>query len=144
MNTSKSRKLCTFKVDRMVFGVEVERVQEIIRHQAMTPVPLSHANVRGLMNLRGQIVTALDLRGRLALPPAPPEHLPVNVVINTNEGSVSLLVDEIGDVMELNETLFEPPPNTLKGVTKELIRGAYKLEKGLLLLMDLDATLRLI
>src|SRR5688500_7958873 len=127
---------CTFYADGYYFGVDVLKVQEIIRYQEMTRVPLAPPVVRGLINLRGQIVTAIDLRRRLEMPDRPADQLPVNVVVQTDDGAVSLLVDEIGDVLEVPEKAFEPPPETLRGTARELIRGAYKLEDRLLLILD--------
>jgi purine-binding chemotaxis protein CheW len=127
---------CTFLLDRYYFGIDVLRVQEIIRFQEMTRVPLAHPVVRGLINLRGQIVTALDLRRRLGLPDRAADQLPVNVVVQTDDGAVSLLVDEIGDVMAVSELTFEKPPETLQGTARDLIRGAYKLPDRLLLILD--------
>jgi purine-binding chemotaxis protein CheW len=134
---------CTFYVDGHYFGLDVLHVQEIIRHQEMTRVPLAPPVVRGLINLRGQIVTAIDLRRRLELGERPADRLPLNVVIQTDDGAVSLLVDEIGDVLEVPETLFERPPETLKGIARELIRGAYKLKDQLLLILDTERTVDL-
>jgi purine-binding chemotaxis protein CheW len=134
---------CTFLLDGYYFGVDVLKVQEIIRFQEMTRVPLAPPVVRGLINLRGQIVTALDLRRRLELPDRPADQIPVNVVVQTDDGAVSLLVDEIGDVLEVPETAFERPPETLHGTARELIRGAYKLEGRLLLILDTARTVNL-
>jgi purine-binding chemotaxis protein CheW len=92
--------------------------------------------VRGLINLRGQIVTAIDLRERLNLPPRPESQEPVNVVVETDEGAVSLLVDAIGDVLEVTEQQFERPPETLQGEARDLIQGAYKLPDRLLVILD--------
>src|SRR5258708_37347598 len=92
---------CTFYLDHLLFGVELKGVQEVIRSLDVTRVPLAPAAVRGLINLRGQIVTAVDLRQGLELEAAPPDLLPMNVVVRSNDGSVSLLVDEIGDVVEV-------------------------------------------
>jgi purine-binding chemotaxis protein CheW len=134
---------CTFYVDGHYFGLDVLHVQEIIRYQEMTRVPLASPVVRGLINLRGQIVTALDLRRRLELNERPADQLPVNVVVHTDDGAVSLLVDEIGDVLEVSEKLFERPPETLKGTARELIQGAYKLKDCLLLILDTERTVNL-
>jgi purine-binding chemotaxis protein CheW len=131
---------CTFFVDGHFFGLDVLNVQEIIRYQEMTSVPLAPPVVRGLINLRGQIVTAIDLRRRLELRDRPRDQLPVIVVVRTDDGAVSLLVDEIGDVLEVPATAFERPPETLQGTARELIRGAYKLEDRLLLILDTDRT----
>ena len=132
---------CTFFVEGHCFGLDVLRVQEIIRCQQMTRVPLAPPVVRGLINLRGQIVTAIDLRRRLGLSDRPEDQLPVNVVVQTDDGAVSLLVDEIGDVLDVEEKLFEPPPHTLQGTARELICGAYKLHDRLMLLLDVDKAL---
>jgi purine-binding chemotaxis protein CheW len=137
------RQYCTFYVAGHYFGLDVLNVQEIIRYQEMTRVPLASPVVRGLINLRGQIVTALDLRRRLELPERPADQLPVNVVVQTDDGAVSLLVDEIGDVLEVSEKLFERPPETLRGTARELIRGAYKLKDALLLILDTERTVNL-
>ena len=130
------RQYCTFFLDGHYFGVDVRQVQEVIRYQAMTRVPLAPAVVRGLINLRGQIVTALDLRRRLELRDRPPGRLPVNVVVSTGDGAVSLLVDEIGDVLSVAAAAFERAPDTLAGAARDLIRGVYKLDGRLLLILD--------
>ena len=140
---STVRQLCTFFLDDLYFGVEVQKVQEVIRYQEMTRVPLAPPVVRGLINLRGQIVTALDMRRRLDLPGLPEGRLPMNVVIRTENGPLSLLVDEIGDVLEVNADEFEQPPETLRGVVRELIRGTYKLKGRLLLNLDCDRAVNL-
>jgi purine-binding chemotaxis protein CheW len=137
---AEARQYCTFFVAGHYFGLDVLKVQEVIRYQEMTRVPLAPPVVRGLINLRGQIVTALDLRRRLGLADRPADQPPVNVVVQTDDGAVSLLVDEIGDVLEVSEQLFERPPETLKGKARELIRGAYKLPDHLLLILDPERT----
>jgi len=132
------KQFATFYLDRLLFGVEVSKVQEVIRYQEMTRVPLAPSIVTGLINLRGQIVTALDLRRRLELAERPSDRLPMNVVVRAGDEPVSLLVDEIGDVLEVEDESFESPPETLKGVARELIRGAYKLKDHLLLVLDTE------
>ena len=133
---------CTFRVDALYLGVDVIQVQEVIRAQATTRVPLADHEVRGLMNLRGQIVTAFDLRRRIGLPDRPDHQPPMNVVIRTSDTPVSLLVDEIGDVLEVSQDQFEPVPHTLQGSPSELIRGAYKLDGRLLLVLDMNQVLK--
>jgi purine-binding chemotaxis protein CheW len=140
---NQTRQLCTFSLDSLLFGVEVVNVQEVIRYQEMTKIPLASAMVRGLINLRGQIVTAIDMRARLGLPALSDEHQPMNVVLRTNDGVVSLLVDEIGDVLELDGREFERPPETLSGVFREVVLGVYKLEARLLLLLDVERIIAL-
>jgi len=131
-----TRQLCTFYLDKHVFGIDVVRVQEVIRYQEMTRVPRAPSEVRGLINLRGQIVSAVDMRSRMELPPRGSEELPMNVVVRTSDGPVSLLVDEIGDVLEVDEATVERPPDTLDGQAKTLVRCVYKLDEGLLLVLD--------
>lgn len=133
---STHRQVCTFVLDDMLLGVDVCDVQEVIRYQEMTDVPLAPREVMGLINLRGQIVTAIDLRRRLGLPERASEVLPMNVVVRVADGVVSFLVDEIGDVVEVDESSFERPPETLCGPARELVRGVYKLKQRLLLLLD--------
>lgn len=134
---------CTFYVDGLFFGIDVLRVQEVIRFQAMTRVPLADSVVSGLINLRGQIVTAIDLRQRLALPDRAAGQFPMNVVLRFDDGAVSLLVDKIGDVLDVPTENFEPPPETLTGAARELVRGVYKLPDRLLLILDPVATVEL-
>ncbi len=137
------RQFCTFLVDGLFFGVEVLQVQEVIRYQEMTRVPLAPNVVGGLINLRGQIVTAIDLRRRLGMSERPKENLPMNVVVRTNEGAVSLLVDEIGDVVTVEPELFERTPETLSGVARDLLSGVYKLKNRLLLILDTEKAVTL-
>lgn len=137
------RMYCTFEVDRMLLGVEVEHVQEVIRDQAMTRVPLARDVVRGLINLRGQIVTAIDLRRRLGLPDRAFDAEPTNVILSTEDGAVSLLVDEIGDVIEADESELEPAPATLRGPPRALVTGVCKLEDRLLFALDVARTIEL-
>ncbi len=133
-----AQKLCTFTLADLVFGVEVMNVQEVLRFQPMTRVPLASATVRGLINLRGQIVTAIDVRARLGFSTLSDAHEPMNVVLCTKDGVVSLLVDQIGDVLEVEPSTFERPPTTLPAVLRDVVRGVYKLEHGLLLLLDVE------
>jgi purine-binding chemotaxis protein CheW len=130
--------LCTFYLDKLLFGVELKGVQEVIRSLDMTKVPLAPEMVSGLINLRGQIVTAVDLRRQLELEPRPPDALAMNVVVRSEDGAVSLLVDEIGDVVEVEETSFEPPPETLRGSVRTMILGVHKLNDRLLHLVDIE------
>lgn len=126
----------TFLVDGHLFGVPTAEVLELSRFQKLTPVPLAPAAISGLMNLRGQVVTALDMRCRLGLSPRPEGQLPMNIVLRREDVLVSLLVDKVGEVLDLDESTFEPPPETLRGLARELVRGVHKLPDRLLLLLD--------
>jgi len=131
-----SQQLCTFLLDGYLFGVPVPQVQEVIRFQPMTPVPLAPPEVKGLINLRGQIVLAIDLRRRLSMADRSEGELPMNVVVRTPDGAVSLLVDEIGEVIEVEHSTFEAPPETLRGALRSTILGVHKLEGKLLHLLN--------
>lgn len=135
---------CTFFLEDYLFGVQVEQVQEVLRYQELTRVPLAPKSIRGLVNLRGQIVTAIDLRHRLELSERSSDAPPMNVIVRTESGAVSLLVDKIGEVVEVTDDLFEARPETVEGVARELIVGAYKLENQLLLILDTEKTVNLL
>lgn len=130
------RQICTFRIDGMSLGLDVEYVQEVLRHQEMTEVPLAPPAVKGLINLRGQIVTALDLRRRFELPPDTSGEPPMNVIMQSGGSLVSLLVDSIGDVESVNDEWYEPVPETLDPSTKSMVRYVCKLQSKLLLILE--------
>jgi purine-binding chemotaxis protein CheW len=132
--------VCTFRVGDDVFGLEVSRIQEVMRDHDLTPVPRAPPALRGLINLRGQIVTAFDMRTVLGLPPATRHAM--NLIVHRAHGISSLLVDRIADVIEVEEAWFERPPMTVSRRARQLIRGAYKLPTQFILALDLDAVLR--
>jgi len=135
---AQTHQFCTFYLDKLMFGVELQKVQEVLRNLELTGIPLAPEVVSGLMNLRGQIITAIDLRRRLELTNRPEGMLPMNVVVRSDDGAISLLVDEIGDVVEVDEEFFERPPETLQGKVREVILGVYKLDKQLMHLLDTE------
>jgi purine-binding chemotaxis protein CheW len=135
---SLKQQLCTFFLGDQFLGLPVQQVQEVIRYQEMTRVPLMPPVIRGLINLRGQIVVAIDLRKRFGMADRQEHELPLNVVVRVADGTVSFLVDEIGDVLEVEESTFERKPETLEGPTRELVRGVYKLKERLLLVLDVN------
>jgi purine-binding chemotaxis protein CheW len=136
-----SKQLCTFTVGDLFFGVDVLSIQEVLRPQQMTRVPLAPSIIRGLINLRGQILTAVDLRERLGLPPAPADKPGMNVVVQLPDGAVSLIVDQVGEVLNVSEEQFESKPPTLRGAVCEVISGVYKLKDRLLLLLDVPSAI---
>lgn len=133
-----TKALCTFWLGPHCFGIDVLDVQEVIRYHDVTEVPLAPAVVVGLMNLRGQIITTCDLRRRVELEDRAEGEIPMNVVVRTPEGPTSLLVDRIGDVIDVDPSAFEVPPPTVTGLARDLIVGAYKLSDRLLLELDTD------
>jgi purine-binding chemotaxis protein CheW len=125
-------------LDGRLYGIDVVRVQEALRSHARTRVPLAPATIAGLVNLRGQVVLTIDLRTRLGLPGRPDADEPMMVVVQVAGEAISLLVDEIGDVVDVGPASFETPPDTLDAAVRPLIRGAHKLDDGLLLVLDVD------
>jgi len=125
---------CTFWVDELYLGIDALTVQEVLRNPGLTPVPLAPPAVRGLINLRGQIVTAIDLGARLGRTPT---ERRMNVVVRTGDGgSASLLVDKIADVVQVPRSGHEAVPTTLTGVAREHLRATCQLEDSLLLILD--------
>ena len=139
---ASSAQFATFYVDRLFFGVGVLDVQEVLRFQEMSKVPLAPPTIQGLINLRGQIVTAIDMRRRLGLRARPEGDIPMNVVIRAEDGAVSLLVDEIGDVLDVAEEIREPVPENIPRQQRELLAGVAKLDQRLLLILNTQRLLQ--
>lgn len=137
-------RLCTFTLGEGLYGLEVHRVQEVLRSQAATRVPLARPNIRGLINLRGQIVMAIDLRRCLGLEPAAGGHPAMNLVLPTEDGPVSFLVDRVHDVVDVDASTFEPPPANLLGPRREMIRGTYLTLGRLIHVLNADAVLAMV
>ncbi len=138
---SLNRQYSTFTAGGLFLGIEVLRVQEVLRYLEMTRIPSAPEVIQGLINLRGQIVTAVDMRSRMGLPRRSGGEPPMNVVVRSDDGAVSLLVDEIGDVVEVTADAYEPTPDNLPREQRELIEGVYKLEGRLLLVLDTERVL---
>jgi purine-binding chemotaxis protein CheW len=136
--TSAPRRMATFSLAAFHFAVDVLDVQEVVRFQNPTRVPLAPAEIEGLINLRGQIVAAIDLRRRLGLAARDPRSSPMNVIVRRGSDVLSFLVDEVGDVVEVRDEDFEDPPVTLAGDIREALTGVYKLARGLLLVLDVE------
>ncbi len=123
---------CTFFLDGLWFGIDVESVKEVVGPQAMTRVPLAPDAIAGLINLRGQIVTVINLRRRLGLPLHSSGHRSMNVVLKGAANEISLLVDEVGEVVEAGENSYQPVPESLSAEARNLVPGVYQLPAGLL------------
>lgn len=141
-SAANTRQFATFYVENLFFGLEVLEVQEVLRSQEMTRVPLAPGVIQGLINLRGQIVTAIDMRQRLHLGRRQSEVPPMNMVVRSEDGAVSLLVDEIGDVLEAPADAYEPPPQNMQSEHRQMIEGVYKLDGKLLLVLDRERVLQ--
>ncbi|MFG1610481.1 chemotaxis protein CheW [Actinoplanes sp. NPDC049265] len=131
-----SRQFVTFEVAGQFFGVSVEAVQEVLSYGEYTPVPMAPDAVGGLFNLRGQVIAAVDLRVQFGLPRRNMSGQVMNVIVRYAGEAVSLLVDRIGQVADLDAELFEESPAHLTGPSRALVTGAYKTEGPLLLVLD--------
>lgn len=133
-----SKQYTTFFLGKTYLGIDVLRVREVLIKQNMTPVPQAPRAVLGLINLRGQIVTAVDLRERMGMSDLDKVEEPMNVVIRTNEGPVSLLVDAVGDVISVSDQTLEPTPDNVSGPARKFVSGVHKLDGKLLAVLDVD------
>ena len=132
--------LATFRLDGRLYGVDVARVQEALRLQDHTAVPLSADAVAGLVNLRGQVVLLVDLRARLGRRPFGEDDQPMMVVVKVDGEPVSLMVDQVGDVLEVDP---DPGPRRLPSTTScASVTGVYTLEHDLLLALDVELAAR--
>ena len=140
MSEPSSVQICTFRVGSLVCGILLQHVQEITGYHHMTPVPLAPDVVIGLINLRGQVVTVIDLRKRLALPARRDPRQSCNLVIRRSGGVVSLLIDEIGDVVQAEASALVEPPQTLSSRARRFVRAVLKTETELVLELDINTT----
>jgi len=134
---SEVMQYCTFQVSGNLFGVPVLDVQEVIRPQSRTGVPLADRQIRGLINLRGQIVTLIGLRELFQMESVNEETF-MNVVVKSNESLYALVVDEINDVLDVDMKTFEGTPPTIHSELKNYVRGIHKLDGELLIVLDLQ------
>lgn len=134
------KQYCTFRLATFHCGIDVMSVREIFRQTTLTTVPTAPPVVKGLINLRGHIITALDMRIRLSMPPRIAETPPVNIVVSDGNGHdeliAALVVDEIGDVIHVRSEQCEPPPDTIRSALRDALQSVCKLETGLLLICD--------
>jgi purine-binding chemotaxis protein CheW len=133
---SGARQLATFRAGGLSLGIDVLQVQEVLQDQRLAPVPLAPDTVAGLINLRGQIVPALDLDRLLLLSERRTRQAPISLVVTTPAGPVSLQADEVGDVIAVDRETFEPAPRNLEPAIRPFVEGVHKLEDRLLLVLS--------
>jgi purine-binding chemotaxis protein CheW len=134
---------CTFHLGDHLFGIEIDQVQEVIRSQEITRVPLAAPAVRGVINLRGRIIPAIDLRQCFEMESLPADRVSANIVVRgAGSTSASFLVDEIGDVVETTSATYEGTPPTLGRQARDLVEGVYKLQGAILLVLAIGKVLR--
>ena len=130
---SESGKWCTFRLAGEMFALPVEDVQEVLMPQPLTPVPLAADYIVGLLNLRGQIMPTIDLRRRLHFEPRPSEKAGIFLVLHTNEGLLSIVVDEVGDVLQLPSDSWRGAPETLSAEHRSFVFGICPIEHEVVL-----------
>lgn len=140
---SELKKYCTFTVGEYCFGVDATSVREVLRYQNLTSVPRSHSAIGGLINLRGEIITAIQLKSILGIPTDEDCSQFMNLVVSTQDGPVSLLINEIGEVVEVSDEQFEASPGTVDSTASKMLNGAYKLKDRLVLILDIGAVTEL-
>ena len=133
---SLNRSYATFYADKFYFGIRTSEVIELTKVADITPVPLAHPTISGLINLRGQIVTAINMRSRLGIPQASNPGDVITVLIEKFGVLYGLLVDRVSDILELDEADFESPPSNVSNSAKELLLGVCKLPNELLFIID--------
>ncbi len=139
MSSSGQIEYITFHVDDQLLGIPVHEVREVIPEQPVAKVPLAPESVAGLLNLRGQIVTAIDVRRRLGLLPREAGLTRMNIVVGDDGELFSLLVDSVGDVKMVERSSFAPTPPTLAETWRKCCGGVYRLARGLLVVIDVAA-----
>ena len=138
---SETMDLCeyvTVVIGGQQFGVPVLLVQDVLREQPLTHIPLAPAEIAGSLNLRGRVVTAIDLRTRLGLERRAADAACMNVVVEQGGELYSLIVDAVGDVLTLTAETFEPSPATLDPLWQDLTDGLHRLDKDLMLILDIQ------
>lgn len=134
---SAKKQYCTFEISGYVFGAPAENVQEIVTNHTITPVPLAPREISGLLNVRGQIVTAINLRQRLGLP-ASIDSSGVHILVRGTDNTVSLFADRVEDVIDIDSSDVEPVPDTVDETIKAFIDGVYKTNNKLILLLNVN------
>jgi purine-binding chemotaxis protein CheW len=130
---------CTFYLGEKTYGLEILSIQEIVRHLEITPVPHSPPFVAGLANLRGRIVVAVDLRNLFGMPRLPRPQEPINIILSSEEESLSLLADRAGEVIDFGDEAMVAPLSQQREQTSDLVKGVFKLKDTLLNIIDAEA-----
>lgn len=133
----------TVLIGSQCFGIPISQVQDVFRLHRLTPVPLSHPDIAGVLNLRGRIVTAIECRSRLGLAPRTDNSVPMAVGIEHNGESYGLIIDTVGEVLTLPLAGMEPNPANLDKGWRSVSKGIYRLEGKLMMVLDVTALLSL-
>ncbi len=141
MDSEKSQEFVTFTIAGQLFGIPVLQIQDVLSSYHITPIPLAPPEITGSLNLRGRVVTAIDVRLRLGLPPRPSDTESMSIVAE-NEGELySLMVDAVGEVLALPQSAFERNLPTLDAKFRAFSEGIYRLDDQLLVVLDVNRLL---
>jgi purine-binding chemotaxis protein CheW len=135
---AETKDFSTFEVDGQLLGINVLDVQDVLNPMEIANVPLAGSEVAGLLNLRGRIVTAIDMRQKLGLSAFENRSKCMSIVVEKNQELYSLIVDKVGDVISIPNNQFEQNPPNLKPVWAELASGVYRLEGRIMLVIDIN------
>jgi purine-binding chemotaxis protein CheW len=133
--------LATFYVDALCLALEIDQIQEILRTANLTHVPYAPQEVVGVINLRGEVTTVIDLRLVLGMPPAPSGVQPRTLIVRSQGESIGLMVDRVADIMTVTAKSIVPPPPNVASVDGRFLRGVYPKSDQIIVVLDLEATL---
>ena len=141
MHSDPVIQLVTFRLQEESYGINVMQVQEVLRVSEIAPVPGAPSFVLGIINLRGNVVTVIDTRGRFGLPPGELDDASRIVIIESDEQVVGILVDSVAEVVELRQSQIDHAPNVGNEESSRYIQGVSTREDGLLIVVDLNKLL---
>lgn len=139
--SGENKEFLTMTVSEQLFGIPVLQVQDVLGEQKVTRIPLAPKEITGSLNLRGRVVTTINLRHKLQMPEAPPDMKTMYVVVEHHGELYSLIVDSVGEVLSLPDKDFEKTPHTLDVSWRELATGVYRLKEQLLVILDVPVML---
>lgn len=140
-DNAPSKEYLTVAIGNQLFGIPVMQVQDVLREQKVTKIPLASPEVAGSLNLRGRIVTAIDVRRRLNMPDTDKPTSSMSVVVEHDNELFSLIIDSVGDVLRFKDINFDKNPSTLDPLWRDISTGIYQLEDELLVIMDVSKLL---
>jgi purine-binding chemotaxis protein CheW len=138
---AETQDFVTFVIADQLFGISVLQVQDVLSAHRITPVPMAPPEIAGSLNLRGRVVTVMDVRRRLGLSQRESEDEPMSIVVEHGQDLYSLMVDSVGEVLALATSEFEGNPPTLDPQLREYSAGIYRLDDKLLVMLDVDRLL---
>ena len=140
-NLGETIQYVTIYISDQLFGLPISRVHDVFMPESVTRVPLSQIEIAGVLNLRGRIVTAIDMRKRLGLEPLEHEGSMMAIGIEFREESYGLIIDSVGEVLDLSETSREAVPSNMDSRWADIAAGVHRLENDLMVILDVDRVL---